>query len=448
MQEIQWAPFSDKHIDYIRNGLTNKMSVAEGSVRAGKTIDNCIIACMYLETCEDKVHLASGSTLPNAKLNIGYCNGFGLECLFKGRCRWGKFKSNEALFIKTKTGEKIVIFAGGGKADSYKKILGNSYGLWIATEINEHYDCEDSKTSFIKVAMARQIASVSPKLLWDLNPCSPRHKIYEWYIDKYSRDGLLGGYNYEHFTIDDNESLSERRKEEIKSQYTEGSVWYKRDILGQRVTAQGLIFEDFANNPEDYIVDEEWLSRKTITHMYIGIDFGGNGSAHTFVCTGFTSGLKEVVVLESERIDNKQSKGMDKFETMTPDKLGERFVLFLDKCYNKYGKNCICYADSAEQTLIAGLRSAMAKHRIYGSIENAKKNEIKERIMLLLRLMSLKKFKVMKHCKTVIDAYSSCVYNNKEGHEDERLDDGTSDIDTCDATEYSIEPHLKDLKYI
>ena len=79
MQNIQWKPFSDKHIDYINDALDCKMSVAEGSVRAGKTIDNCIIACMYLETCEDKIHLASGSTIANAKLNIGYCNGFGLE---------------------------------------------------------------------------------------------------------------------------------------------------------------------------------------------------------------------------------------------------------------------------------------------------------------------------------------------------------------------------------
>jgi hypothetical protein len=127
MQKIQWSRFSNKHKHYIRNAYKNKMSVAEGSVRAGKTIDNCIIACMYLETCEDKIHLASGSTIANAKLNIGYCNGFGLECLFAGRCKWGKFKDNEALYIKTKTGEKVVVFAGGGKADSYKKILGNSY---------------------------------------------------------------------------------------------------------------------------------------------------------------------------------------------------------------------------------------------------------------------------------------------------------------------------------
>ena len=178
MQTIEWQPFSEKHKQYIHKGIECKMSVAEGSVRAGKTIDNCIIACAYLEICPDKIHLATGSTIANAKMNIGFANGFGLECLFKGRCRWGKFRDNEALFIQTKTGEKIVIFAGGGKADSYKKILGNSYALWIATEINEHYDSDNSKESFIKVAFDRQIASKQPKILWDLNPRSPNHRIF------------------------------------------------------------------------------------------------------------------------------------------------------------------------------------------------------------------------------------------------------------------------------
>ena len=106
---IPWGKFSDKHKNYIKAALNYKQSVAEGAVRSGKTIDHCIIFSMYLETCEDKIHLASGSSLPNAKLNIGDCNGFGLEHIFRGRCRWGKYKSNEALFVQTKTGEKIVV---------------------------------------------------------------------------------------------------------------------------------------------------------------------------------------------------------------------------------------------------------------------------------------------------------------------------------------------------
>ena len=162
---IPWGAFSRKHRDYIHAARRARMAVAEGAIRSGKTIDHCILAALYLELTPDKYHLATGSTIGNAKLNIGVCNGFGLENLFRGRCKWGKYRDNEALFLNTQTGEKVVIFAGGAKADSYKRILGNSYGLWIATEINEHYDSTDSRISFIKVALGRQLAAKRPYTL-------------------------------------------------------------------------------------------------------------------------------------------------------------------------------------------------------------------------------------------------------------------------------------------
>ena len=260
---IDWKPFSQKHKDYIKSALNNKMNVAEGAIRSGKTIDHCIIAAMYLEECPDKIHLASGSTLGNAKLNIGVCNGFGLENLFRGRCKWGKYKDNEALFIKTQTGDKVVIFVGGSKADAYKRILGNSYGLWIATEINEHYDCDDSRSSFIKVAFGRQVAATWPLVLWDLNPCNPSNRIYKEYIDLY-KEQYVGGYQYRHFTIHDNLSISEERKREIESQYVKGSIWYRRDILGERCIAEGLVYpmweEALADPPADEIPSDYCVS--------------------------------------------------------------------------------------------------------------------------------------------------------------------------------------------
>lgn len=438
MQTINWQPFSRKHKEYIRKGLESKMSVAEGSVRAGKTIDNCILACAYLETSKDMVHLATGSTIANAKMNIGFANGFGLECLFKGRSRWGKFKDNEALFIKTKTGEKIVVFAGGGKADSYKKILGNSYGLWIATEINEHYDCDNSKESFIKVAMARQLASKQPKILWDLNPCSPNHRIYAEYIDRYQQEGLTGGYNYGHFTIADNLSISDEAKQAIIQQYGGiNTVWYKRDILGMRCVAEGNVYQDFADNTSKYLLTAEQLRQKQIVKINIGIDFGGNKSANTFVATGFTQGFREVIVLEAEREEGKT----------TPAMLEEKLAIFLEKIYTKYGLGGNIYCDSAEQTLIGGIRGMVYRRGLPFGVNNAFKHEIKERIRLVLSLMSQGRFFVRDHCATVIKALSEAVYNSKAGHEDERLDDFTSDIDTLDGLEYSVEPHLDILKW-
>lgn len=264
-QKINWQPFSRKHREYIHRAMRSKMSVAEGAIRSGKTIDHCIIAAALLEKTRDKIHLASGSTIANAKMNIGDCNGFGLEHLFRGRCRWGKYKDNEALFIQTQTGEKVLVFAGGGKADSYRKILGNSYGIWIATEINEHYDSDDSRTSFIKVAMGRQAAALDPHILWDMNPCQPMHPIYTDYIDVFP-EKFVGGYNYQHFTMADNLSITPQRRAEIASTYDVDSVWYKRDILGERCIAEGLIYPNYENalqavqagEPDDYVLSVDY----------------------------------------------------------------------------------------------------------------------------------------------------------------------------------------------
>ena len=432
-QTINWQPFSAKHKAYIRKALCSKMSVAEGSIRSGKTIDNCIIAAAYLERCKDKIHLASGSTIGNAKLNIGACNGYGLENLFRGRCHWGKYKGNECLYISTQTGEKIVIFAGGGKSDSYKKILGNSYGLWIATEINEHYDSDDSRESFIKVAFGRQVASYEPKILWDLNPCAPRHRIYEDYIDLY-KETYLGGYNYEHFTLADNLSITDERRAEIESQYDPKSVWYRRDILGQRCVAEGLVYQQYADKPDEY--DISAVNAADLMAINIGVDFGGTGSAHAFVATGFLRRFEKVIPLQSKRIT----------EAIDPEQLNQMFADFVKLVYNQYRKPMNVYADSAEQVLIRGLRRVSLQERLPVMIHNARKLPINDRIRLVNKLIAQKRFYVYKDAKTVKTALCEALWNPKK--EDERLDDGTTDIDTLDATEYSIEPYFGDLSRI
>lgn len=255
--------WSDKHKEYIRSGIHSTISVAEGAVRAGKTVDNVAIFAKMLEMgVPDRIHLASGSTSANAKLNIGECNGMGLEYIFRGRCKWSKFKGNECLRIKTTNKEYIVIFVGGSKADSFKKIRGNSYGMWIATEINLHHD------SFIKEAFNRQLASKVRRVIWDLNPSSPANFIYTDYIDRFEK-AYGEKYNYQHFTIRDNLTISEKRIAEIEAQYTIGSIWYQRDILGLRCNANGLIYDNF--NSEAHVLNE----LPELEHdFYISCDFG------------------------------------------------------------------------------------------------------------------------------------------------------------------------------
>ena len=124
--------FSDKHKEYIRRCRDCTYNVAEGAVRAGKTVDNVIAFCKELRDTPDKLHLATASTAATAKLIIGDCNGFGIEHYFRGQCKWGKYRGNEALIVRgkfTNYREKIIMFVGGGKSDSYKKFRGTSIGM-------------------------------------------------------------------------------------------------------------------------------------------------------------------------------------------------------------------------------------------------------------------------------------------------------------------------------
>ncbi len=447
MRTINWLPFSQKHIDYILKSKDNKANVAEGAVRAGKTIDNCLAFALNLEYTKDKIHLASGSTLANAKLNIGECNGFGLEHLFKGRCHWGKFKDNDALFVETKTGEKIIIFAGGGQADSYKKILGNSYGLWIATEINEHYDCENSKESFIKVAFARQLASNNPKWFWDLNPGNPLDTIYKDYLDPWEEKGLVGGYNYSHFTIYDNAAITEQRRQEIVSQYDPNSIWYQRDILGRRVVAEGLIYCEF----KDYHIVKmnEWNEtdedgyyinplRNSLKFITVGVDFGGNGSAHSFNATGICNRFTKFGTIKQKRI----AKRIDDTE------LTQAFIDFIKELRSEYPSIPIIdiRCDSAEQTLIAGFERALRENHIAIAINNAIKGEILDRIRFYCKMFSTNKYFILESCEALIMAFKTAVWEKDK--KDIRLDDGKQDIDSLDSQEYSTEPYQEVLVQI
>lgn len=431
--------FGEKHKNYIRRCSDCMINVAEGAVRAGKTVDNVIAFCHEIKNTQDKIHLASASTVGNAKIIIGDCNGFGIEHFFRGQCRWGKYKGNEALIIKgadTRYKERIVIFTGAMMENSFKSIRGNSYGMWIGTEINLH------AKSFVKEAFNRTIAAKKRKIFWDLNPDNPKSWIYVDYIDKYADDSksgtFIGGYNYEHFTIDDNINISAQRKAEVKSQYDITSLWYKRDILGLRIAADGLIFQSFANNPENYIVEKVDTSK--ITSIQIGIDFGGNKSKTTFVATAFIDGFKKLIVIADHKIDGGKGE-------VSPDTIYTAFIRFVKALYQRFNPLLIkfAWADNENQAVINGLRVACARARLLVKVVDCYKAPRNDRISMLTSLMTQGRFFVLGCCKNVIGSLSEQIWDPKITDRDERLDDGTCDIDTADALEYSFSKFLKPL---
>lgn len=449
--------FADVHLEYIRKCQDNMYNILEGAVRSGKTVDHVLAFAKELCDTPDKFHLATGSTMANAKLNIGDANGFGLEHIFRGQCRWTSYKDNDALAIRgpyTNFKEKIVIFAGGGSSASYQKIRGNSYGMWIATEINLHHD------NTIKEAFNRTIASHRRKIFWDLNPEHPKAVIYVNYIDKYAEKAekgiLKGGYNYAHMTLFDNINISEERREEIISQYDPDSIWYIRDILGKRSIAEGLIYTRLATSiaakdgkfriPKE--IAQAMARKVEIMRINIGVDFGGNGSGHAFVASGITQGYDKLVVLKSRRYveGGFDPDSGEKILDVDPKKLDKLFIRFVKMIIAEFGYVTKVYADSAEQVLIRGFKTALAKNGM-GNIKivNAAKGKITDRIFATTSLAAQYRLAMTDDCESLEEAFSMAVWDPKS-LKLERLDDGTSDIDTLDAFEYSWERDIG--KYI
>ena len=429
------APFSRKQIDYFNKVYTSWFNVAEGGKRGGKNVLQTLAFCEELEIHPDKLHLVAGVSTATAKLNILDCDGFGLYNYFAGRFRKGKYENRECVYIKTKTGEKVVLISGGGKSGDEKLIKGNTYGMAYVTEANE------CTKMFIQEVMDRTTSSKRRKVFHDLNPKTPTHWYYTDVLDYHTRkqqENTKYGYNYGMFNIADNLSISDAQLKQIISTYDKNSIWYKRDIRGERCNAEGLVYRQFADNVDKYLIEiknNEIVidgKPKALLKVIVGVDFGGNGSKHSFVCCGITANYEHLVVLENERINATDTDVVY---------LSKKYVDFIKMCYDKYSKAITSNCDSAEQVLIVSLRNASIQNRLVNNVVNAKKIQIVDRIRALTLLIGSNKFKVANHCRYVINALSTAQWDEK--HPDERLDDGTTDIDTMDALEYCFEKEIK-----
>lgn len=429
--------FGERHKEYMKRCLRATVNVAEGSVRAGKTVDHVFVFATLLERSPDRLHLATGATAAAAKLNIGDCNGLGLEGYFGSRARWGKFRGCECLRIATRTGEKVVIFAGGKNADSYKKIRGNSYGMWIATEINLHHD------SMIKEAFNRQLAARDRRVFWDLNPTSPTASIYRDYIDLYAEKTIRGElpegfYNYGHFTVRDNPAVSPQRLAEIIAQYDPESVWYRRDILGERCAAEGLVYPYFASHRGEVIIEREKLDMSDVRFINIGVDFGGNRSKTAFAACAVLNKGGICMVADGE-VEGRKGE-------IDPVRVCEDFLSFVRALRRQFPDVLIKYAfcDSEAQYLINGLRKFMRRAGDSIEIGESKKCRIRDRIDFVCSMMAQGRFRILSDCTRVIRGVSEAVFD-PDAVGDVRLDNFSSDIDILDAMEYSFERYMRNL---
>lgn len=262
------APFSKNQMRFFWDCFDHWFNVAEGGKRGGKNVLITMAYCTILEKHPSRIHLIAGVSTATARLNILDCDGFGLKNYFEGRCREGVYQNRDCLYIQTATGEKVVLISGGGKAGDEKLIKGNTYGTAYITEANE------CSKIFIQEVFDRTLSSPDRKIFHDLNPKAEAHWYYQDVLNFHEEKLKANpkyGLNYGHFTIADNMSISDDQLRAVLSTYDRKSVWYARDILGQRKMAEGLVYPIFSM--EKHVVKGA-IPYSSRHRYYVSIDYG------------------------------------------------------------------------------------------------------------------------------------------------------------------------------
>ena len=212
-----------------------------------------------------------------------------------------------------------------------------------------------------------------------------------------------------------------------------GTVFYDRYILGKPCNAEGLIYRQFADNPNLFMRDkaiDENGNNINFMIISIGIDYGATKGETEFKATGITTLFKEVWTIGEKKLSGLHS----------PEEIYKAFVDFYYEIVHEYGKVTHCFGDygALGQVITFGINKYLQQHNIPLQVKDCIKGQIIDRIHLDCALFGQSRRFILKKCKYLKEAYEQAVWSDKEP--DTRLDDGTTPIDDLDASEYSMFP--------
>ena len=280
--------FSDKAKDFIRNSHAF-INIAHGSVRSGKTIAATWRFLSHMALTDYDEFMISGKTRDTIERNVIR----DLIRMIDGAMDYKYRKFDNYIEIA----DKKVWLIGFSDEGATEKVRGMTVGGWYADELTS------ASKSTVEMAITR--CSVDgAKMFWTMNPESPYHFIYTDYI---TNQELLdsGTVKTWHFNLDDNLHLSPKYVEELKRVNRKSKVNYKRNILGQWVIAEGIIYDTF---DEDVHVYDDHVE---VDEINICCDYGVS-TVTTFGVMGIKKDVKQgnSYYLMEETYYDAQQKGV------------------------------------------------------------------------------------------------------------------------------------------
>ena len=393
---------SEKQKQFLKDDL-HRINLLYGSVRSGKTWISLLKWAIWIgQQAQDKQFLMVGKTITTLKRNCLVL----LEELIGDNITYSISQKKAVIFGRT------VWLEGANDERSESKIRGMTLmGVYVdeLTQIPQ---------DFYLMALSR-LSEKGAVFLATTNPDHPKHYVKTEIID----NDLLDKQVIK-FLLDDNIFLDETYKENLKKEYT--GVYYSRFIDGNFVRAEGIVFRDFADNTEKYLIDKKDVP-KDLRNFSAGFDIGGNLSNYALVASAVDR-QNNVYVLKAKEILPQDLRPAD-VENAAKD-----FISSIEKEYGIRANNC--YVDDAYYTIINGLNDWRYIFDNAACIKSSM--PLHDRPLMLSKLMAQGKFKLVKgECEPLIEQLQNAVYDPKS-EKAIILDDGTINIDCIDGLFYSI----------
>lgn len=245
-----WMPASPVHD---MDGI-----IADGAIRSGKTLSMSLSFVIWaMETFENQNFGMCGKTIGSFRRNVVLL----LKPMLKSRgYRVEDHRADNMLVVK-KNGIVNLFYIFGGKDERSQDLI---QGITFAGILFDEVVLMPE--SFVNQATGR--CSVDGSKFWfNCNPAGPFHWFKANWIDKVVEKNLT----YLHFTMDDNLSLTEKIKARYRAMYA--GVFFKRYILGLWVAAEGLVYDMYDPDKNEY--DELPLDLSIRRYRrYVAIDYG------------------------------------------------------------------------------------------------------------------------------------------------------------------------------
>ena len=401
--------FSTKQREFLDNA-NRRWNVKYGATRSGKTYLDYYVIPKRIRNVKGKPGLIVilGNTKGTLQRNV-------IEPL---QDIWGTklvsdIKSDNTAFL---FGEKCYCLGADNKKH-INKIRGPSFKYCYGDEVATW---DEGVFQMLKSRLDKSYS----KFDGTCNPEGPSH----WFKKFLDSDADIFQQKY---TLYDNPFLAKEVLQSLETEYR-GTVFFDRYILGDWKAAEGTIYMLFADETEKFLVDKV---NEQLAIVTIGVDYGAGKSKIKFVASGITYNFRNVYVLDE----------MDLTGIYDPEQIYEKFIEFYKRVYDKYDKCQYAFCDygALGNVITLGLIRRCQKERLPVQVVDCEKGLINDRIFLSSTLMAQRRFFILRKNTIITKAFQDALWNSKS--QDERLDDGTTDIDSLDAFEYSVNSFYENL---